>query len=72
MLNRFWADLICAAIAIVFLNGAITGRFYTHGRGGRHKQIASVKSFQARIAFLLIAIGTAIWLIKDLRNKLQP
>jgi hypothetical protein len=29
-----WADLIGLAIGLVCVNGAITGRFYTHRKGG--------------------------------------
>jgi hypothetical protein len=70
ILDRFWLDLILCALAIVFLNGAITGNFYSHGRGGGPKLIASVKPFGARIGFLIVSIGMFLWLVLDLWHKI--
>ena len=58
------------ALVLVFVNGALTGRFYSHGRGGPPKLIASVKSFPFRIFFLVVAACLFAWLIVDLRHKL--
>jgi hypothetical protein len=66
----YWADLIGLALALVFINGAMSGRFYTGGRGGGQKLIASVKSSSARVCFLLVAAGLVVWLVVDLRHKL--
>jgi hypothetical protein len=71
ILDRYWADLISLAIILVFFNGAITGNFYTHGRGGGRKLIAATKSLWARSIFLIFAIALTAWLIKDLRLKIQ-
>ena len=70
ILSDFWADLICLIVALVFVNGAMTGKFYSGGRGGPPKLIASVRSTGARIAFLLVATGLITWLVIDLRHKL--
>ena len=69
LLNLFWPDLICTALAFVFLNAALTGEFYTHGRGGGKKLIASTKSLTARIAFLIIAVLLVVWIVWDLKHK---
>lgn len=70
LLNIFWPDLICLAIVCVLVNGAITGNFYSHGRGGPPKLIASVKSHRLRLVFLLLAAGLSVWVIIDLKHKL--
>jgi hypothetical protein len=33
ILTALWVDIVCLALAFVFFNGGITGKFYTHGRG---------------------------------------
>lgn len=69
--NVFWVDIICLAVAAAFLNGAITGNFYSHGRGGRRTLFASVKSSPARVVFLLVAIGVFAWVIRDFLQKIH-
>jgi hypothetical protein len=69
VLADYWTNLICLAVTLVFVNGAITGRFYSHGRGGPPKSIAFVRSPWTRIAFLFVATGLVAWLIMDLRHK---
>ena len=69
--NLFWLDIICLAVAAAFLNGAITGNFYSHGRGGRRTLFASVESAPARVVCLLIAIGVFAWVIKDSLHKIH-
>jgi len=66
--NLFWPDFICAALAVVFLNAALTGRFYTHGKGGR-KLVASTKSLTARLGFLIVAALLVVWTVWDLKRK---
>jgi hypothetical protein len=68
--DTFSLDLICFVIAVWFFNGGLTGQFFTGGRGGGQKLIASTRSRPARVLFLLIAIGLSIWLIIDLRRKI--
>ncbi len=69
ILADFWIDLIGLAVALCFVNGAITGKFYSHGRGGPPKLIAFVRSSRARIAFLFVATLLFAWLVIDLRHK---
>jgi hypothetical protein len=70
ILGDYWADLIGLALTLVLVNGAISGKFYTHGRGGGRRLIAFVKSSSARVGFLLVAAGLVVWLVVDLRHKL--
>jgi len=60
-------DLLC--VASVLVNGGLTGRFYTHRRGGPPKLIASVRSFYARTSFFFLGAAMIWWLIVDLRRK---
>ena len=69
LLNLFWIDLICLALICVFVNGAITGKCYIHGRGGDRAMIASVKPLWGRLAFLVVAGGLRLWVIVDLRHN---
>jgi hypothetical protein len=68
--NRYYPDALAMAIALVFLNGALTGAFYTHGRGGRRKLIAQVRSSGWRVGFLLLSASICVWLVIDLVRKL--
>ena len=70
LLNLFWLDLVCVGLICVLVNGAITGSFYSHGRGGPPKLIASMKSHRLRLFFLLVAAGLLMWVIIDLKHKL--
>jgi hypothetical protein len=70
-LNIFWLDLLALALAMVLFNGALTGRFYSHGRGGPPKLIWTVKSAGLRLIFLLFALPLVVWLVLDLRHKLH-
>jgi hypothetical protein len=70
ILVNYWVDLIGLTLALVLVNGAVTGSFYTHGRGGGRRLIAFVESFPARVGFLLVAAGLVAWLVVDLRHKL--
>ena len=69
ILNLLWPDLICGALAVVFLNAALTGQFYTHGRGGGQRLVASANSLTARIAFLIVAVLLVVWTVWDLKHK---
>jgi len=69
--DAFWSDLLALAGSLVLLNGALTGRFYTHGRGGPPKLIWSVKSVGLRLLFLLLALTMCAWLVLDLQHKLR-
>ena len=69
LLESLWPDLFGIAFALVFLNGGLTGRFYTHGKGGPPKLIVSVKSPFVRAVFLIVALGLAGWIATDLARK---
>jgi len=71
ILTALWPDLIALALGVVFLNGAITGKFYTHRRGGGHKLIVSVSSSWVRVMFLFIAAVIVAWLVYDLNHKMR-
>jgi hypothetical protein len=71
ILTTFWIDLIGTALALVLANGALTGKLYSHGRGGSPRLIASIRSSCARIAFLLVSAGLVAWVVVDLRHKLS-
>jgi hypothetical protein len=66
----FWGDLLALALALVLLNGSVTGRFYSHGRGGGPKLIGTFRSTALRIIFLLLAVSICVWLVFDMRHKL--
>jgi hypothetical protein len=57
ILNLSWIDLVCLAVVCVLVNGAITGKFYSHGRSAHPNMIASVKSHRVRVTLLLLAAG---------------
>ena len=69
--DTFWGDLLALAGALVLLNGALTGRFYTHGRGGPPKLIWTVKSAGLRALFLILALAICAWLVVDLTRKVR-
>jgi hypothetical protein len=69
--NLFWLDIICLAVGMALLDLAITGKTYSHGRGGGRTLFASVKSMPARILFLLFAIGVFAFAITDFIHKLK-
>lgn len=66
----YWADLIGLAIALVCINGAITGKFYTHSRGHRKRLLGEVGSFRIRLAFLCAGVAMFALVGRDLAQKL--
>jgi hypothetical protein len=66
----YWVDLIGLAIALVCVNGAITGRFYTHSRGHGKRLLAEVGSFRVRLAFLCGGVVILLLVARDLVQKL--
>jgi hypothetical protein len=54
-----WLDLVCLAAAITLLEGAITGRGTTHGRGRSHQWpvVAWLRPIFAIVGFILFAFG---------------
>jgi hypothetical protein len=70
ILGLYWADLIGLAIALVCVNGAITGRFYTHGRGRGKRLLAEVGSFRVRLVSLCAGAAMFVLVARDLVQKL--
>jgi hypothetical protein len=69
--DNFWIDLVVLALALTLLNGAVAGRFFTHGRGGPRRLICVVKSTIGRMFFFVLAPTLSAWLVLDLRRKLH-
>jgi len=67
--QAFWLDLVALAVATSLFTAAITGEFYSIGRGGRRTPIASVKSVAPRAAFLLVSFALFVWVVKDFLQK---
>ena len=66
----YWLDLIGLAIALVCINGAITGRFYTHSRGRGKRLLAEVRSSRVRLVFLCVGGAIFALVARDLVHKL--
>ncbi len=64
-----WFDIICLAIAMAFLDLAVTGKTYSYGRGGQRALLASVKSAPLRLGFLVSGIGVIAWVLRDFIHK---
>jgi len=69
--DTFWVDLLALAGTLVLFNGAITGRFYTHGRGGPPRLVLTVKAVGLRVLFFLLALTSGAWLVHDLLRKVR-
>lgn len=69
-LNLFSVDIIGLFASMALLKGAITGEFYSVGRGGRRTPIAKISSVPARAAFLLVAGGLTAWVVQDFLHKI--
>lgn len=69
-LSQLWPDLIYTALGIGFINGAITGNFYTARRGGGRNLIASIRSTPIRLLILVLAVSLLVWTVCDVRRKL--
>ena len=67
----FWLDMIGLAVAMAFLDLAIIGKTYSHGKGGR-TLLASVKSPNVRVMFFFIAMFFFGWVLKDFIHKVRP
>jgi hypothetical protein len=70
-LNRYWSDLIGLAIGLACVNGAITGKFYTHSKGHRKRLLAEVGSFRIRLVFLFAGFTIFVWIVRDSIQKLS-
>ncbi len=67
----YWLDFIGLAIALVCINGAITGRFYTHSRGRGKQLLAEVRSSRVRLVFLCVGGAIFAFVARDLVYKLD-
>jgi hypothetical protein len=70
-LDRYWFDLIGLAIGLVCVNGAITGKFYTHSKGRGKRLLAEVGSFRMRLVFLCAGAAIFVWIVRDSVQKLS-
>ena len=70
-LGLYWTDLIGLAIVLVCVNGASTGRFYTHSRGRGKRLLAEVGSFRVRLVFLCAGIAMFLLVARDLLQKIR-
>ena len=66
-----WLNIICLAIAMAFLDLAMTGRTYSLGKGGQRALLVSVKSVPLRLGFLLVGTGVIIWVVRDFIHRLH-
>lgn len=71
ILDLYWIDFVGLAIGIVCVNGAITGRFYTHSRGHRKRLLAEVRSSWVRLMFLFVGGAIFALVTRDLVHKLS-
>lgn len=55
--------MISLAIAMAFLDLAITGRTFSHGRGGQRSLIAEVRSIPLRVGLFVSGIGVLVWIV---------
>jgi len=67
----FWLVIICLALAMAFLDLAITGRTLSHGRGGQRALIAEVRSVPLRIVFFIVGIGVIVWIVGEFVRRLH-
>jgi hypothetical protein len=65
----FWRDLLFFVVGWWCLTAAVTGNFYTGGRGGGMRPIAIVTSRIARVLFVWIGAGIAALVITDILRK---
>jgi hypothetical protein len=70
LLSKCWVDLMVLALGLWFVNGALTGEFYTSGRGGGKRLIAYMKPGWLRLVSLALAIGTFVFVVHDVVRKI--
>ena len=68
--DRYWMDFIGSAIALACVNGAMTGKFYTHSKGHRKRLLAEVRSHRLRLVFLCAGFAMLVLVARDLIHKL--
>jgi hypothetical protein len=71
VLDIYWLDLIGLGIALVCVNGGITGKFYTHRRRGGKRLLAQVDSFWIRVVFLSAGLAMFVLVLRDSLQKLS-
>ena len=65
-----WCDLVSFVLASWCLTAAVTGNFYTGGRGGGIRLVATVDSRPARVVLLLIRGGIVAMVVIDILRKI--
>jgi hypothetical protein len=58
-----WLAIICLVIAMAFLDQAITGRTFSHGRGGQRSLIAEVRLVPLKVGLSVAGIGVIVWIV---------
>jgi len=66
-----WLVIICLALAMAFLDLAITGRTFSHGRGGQRALLAAVRSVPLRVVFFIVGIGVIVWIVGQFVRRLH-
>jgi len=69
--DRYWIDLMILALGLWFVNGALTGEFYTHPRHGRKKLIAEIGPGWGRLISLILAIAALVFVVHDVVAKIK-
>jgi hypothetical protein len=64
-LSVSWLYILFVSVGMGLINGAITGTFYTSGRGGNRPLFATVKSVPVRFILFSIGFGLLFWTIRD-------
>jgi len=67
-----WLQLICLVIGMAFLDLAIAGKTYSHGRGGQRTLLASVRSVPPRLGFFLAGTVVIIWVARNYMHSIRP
>ena len=69
VLGKYWIDFMTLALGLWFVNGALTGGFYTYPRHGRKELIAQIAPGWGRLVSLLVAIIAFVFVIHDVISK---
>ena len=67
LLDKAWLDIVCLALSVGLLEGALTGRGTTHGRGGR---IYWPVAPWLRPIFGIVGFGLLAFVLVDFFRKL--
>jgi hypothetical protein len=64
-------DVFALVVASSLVIAAISGTFYTGGRGGGVKVALHIYSLPARFVLLLVGVGVDVWAVIDILRKIQ-